>query len=237
MQLFTLAQIVSKLSYDADIFDGDFVDLTTELPGYINEAIDDAEAIIHTLYEDYFLTRSTISLVSGTAQYSTPSDIYGAKIRGVYYNNGSKKYEIKRIKKLQTLLEIDSNAEQYQYLLLNGANTESTGSFKLEFHPTPQETSTYAHMFYIRNAKRLSSNSDYCDIPEFINFIYAHVKHNLAAKEKIGLDLNVAEKRLITQKSLMESTLANMVPDEGNLISPDISFYQDFDDNSIASEF
>lgn len=237
MQLFTLAQIVSKLSYDADIFDGDFVDLTTELPGYINEAIDDAEAIIHSLYEDYFLTRSTISLVSGTAQYSVPTDIYGAKIRGVYYNDGNKKYEIKRIKKLQSILDIDTNAEQYQYLLLNGTNAASTGSFKMEFYPTPQETSTYAHLFYIRNAKRLSSNSDYCDIPEFVNFIYAHVKYNLAGKEKIGMDINVAGARLKEQRSLMETTLANMVPDDGNTIAPDMQFYQSFDNHSITSEF
>jgi hypothetical protein len=236
MQLFTLAQIKEKLSYDLDIFDGDFINLESELPGYINEAIDDAEAIIHKLYEDYFLSRATITLVNGTAQYALPTDIYSAKIRGIYYNDGTKKYEIKRIKKFSQLLNIDANSDEYGYILLNnGATNTVTGNFKIELQPPSREaSSSNVTIFYIRNAKRLSADTDYCDIPEFINFIYAHVKYNVSKKEKIGQDLTVTGTLLREQKLLMEQVLSDMVPDEGNNIEGDMSFYQDFDDNTYT---
>lgn len=228
MQLSTLDEIKTKLKYDSDIFDGDFVDLDVELLGYINEAIDDAEATILKLYEDYFLKSANISLVTGTQSYSLPTDIYSAKVRALFYDDGTKKYEIKRIRRLIHTLNVETS-DDYQYVMTNDTVSASTGNFKIKLYPTSRETSsTNVTVWYIRNAKRLSSDSDYCDIPEFINFIYAHVKWNLASKEKLPVDLATAEKRLQFQKDLMETTLSDMVPDEGNSIEPDVSFYEDF---------
>ena len=231
MNLLTLAQIKNKLKYDTDIFDGDFIELDTELLGYINEAIDDAEALIHNLYEDYFLTSSTISLVSGTSEYSLPADTFGAKLRAVHYNDGAKKYELRKIRKLSETIAPSGQTDDFKYLLVNGTNTDATGSFKLKFYPTPSANqSNVITVWYIRNARRLASESDYCDIPEFINFIFAHVRWNIARKEKGRIDLSVVDAQLKQQKELLESTLSDMVPtDDSNEIVPDFSFYSEFD--------
>lgn len=233
MDFLTLAQIKTKLKYDVDLFDDQFVDLTTELLGYINEAIDDAEALIHSLHEDYFLSNTTIALVSGTDTYSLPSDIYASKIRAIHYNvPGGEKYIIRKMRKLSNTLEFDSTTAaqdgRYRYLVIN----PSTG-IKVKFYPTPQETNSYIELWYIRNAKTLVEETDACDIPEFINFILAHVKWNAARKERVGMNVEIAEKHFIMQKALMEQTLKEMVEDEdSNRIEMDMSFYSDFDSNN-----
>lgn len=227
MTSFTLAQIQTKLKYDLDIFDEDFVDLDTELPGYINEAIDDAESVIHTLYEDYFYVQGTITLVSGTHSYALPSDIFGHKIRGLFYNNGTSRYVITKIRKpSDTLGYTSTTTARYRYLI---TNVSGTGP-RVKFYPTPLESGAYIECHYIRNAKRLALTSDECDIPEFINFIYAHVRYNLAIKEKLPLDIEKAEQRLLFQRALMEKTLTAMTVDEdSNRIEQDVTFYEDFD--------
>ena len=225
MELSTLTQIKTKLKNDCDIFDDDFIDLTTELLGLINAAIDDAESIIHNLYEDYFLVTSTISLVNGTQTYALPSDIFANKIRNLFYDDGSNlQYVVWRIRRFEDTMFIDSG-DRYRYVLTN----DSTNGVRLRLYPTPTETNTNMKIWYIRNAKKLSAETDSCDIPEFINFIYAHVKWGIARKDKSQFDLATAEKELAVQRQLMVDTLTDMVPDDGNEILMDSSFYRDFD--------
>ncbi len=224
MELSTLTQIKTRLQNDCDIQDEDFMDLDTELLGLINSAIDDAEALIHNLYEDYFLVRSTFTWVSGTQSYAMPSDIYAQKVRAIIYNDGSQKYEIKRLRRPMDT-ELIESGELYRYMLTN----DSTNGVRALFYPTPTESGTNAKIWYIRNAKKLSVAADSCDIPEFINFIYSHVKWNVARKEKSQLDLALTEKEFTLQSDLMKTTLSNMVPDEGNEVLKDMSFYWDFD--------
>ena len=225
MELSTLTQIKTKLKNDCDIFDDDFIDLTTELLGLINAAIDDAESIIHNLYEDYFLVTSTVSLVNGTQTYALPSDIFANKIRNLFYDDGSNlQYVVWRIRRFEDTMFIDSG-DRYRYVLTN----DSTDGVRLRLYPTPAETNTNMKIWYIRNAKKLSAETDSCDIPEFINFIYAHVKWGIARKDKSQFDLATSEKELAVQRQLMVDTLTDMVPDDGNEILMDSSFYRDFD--------
>lgn len=225
MVLSTLDDIKTRLKNDCDIYDEDFIELSVELLGLINSAIDDVEAIIHNLYEDYFLVRSTISLVSGTQSYSLPSDIYANKVRSLIYNDGTaKRYIVNKIQRFIEAELIQTN-EDYRYLMSN----DSVSGAQLMLFPTPAETNTNLKVWYIRNAKRLSSASDSCDIPEFINFIYAHVKWQVARKGKDLIDLGLAEKDLAVQRQLLVDTLTDMVPDEGNFVYKDFSFYLDFD--------
>lgn len=238
MQLSTLADIKQKLEFDNDIFDGDFVDLTTELLGYINEAIADVQAQVHTLYQDYFLCYASLALVSGTKEYAIPSNCYAMKVRAILYDDGTNKYEILRIKRLLDTLYFD-NANQatqrYKYIPVNMDNTSTSGSFKVRLYPTPAETNSNVTIWYIRNAKKLVNDSDVCDIPEFINYIYAHVKYNLAKKEKIQMDVETAKGQLVAQNNLMVDTLNEMIPDEGNDIRPDFEFYDNFDQHEFRS--
>ena len=96
-RFWTLAEFRAKLRMDLDLEEETFV-RPQELDDYINEAIDEAESEIHGLYEDYFLTRSQVSLVQGQEEYDMPDNIYGDKIRRIMYNNTSTVYKIKRIK-------------------------------------------------------------------------------------------------------------------------------------------
>ncbi len=231
MQYSTLTQIKTRLNNECDLFDEGFIEQDTELLGYINSAIDDAEASIHSLYEDYFLNRATITLVSGTATYSAPSDIFANKIRALQYNStvAGNGYPIRKIKRLSEVLyyaNTSASTSVYKYLITN----DVTAGIKINFFPTPNESGPLIDTWYIRNAKTLSNGSDSCDIPEFINFIYAHVKYHVARKEKMQIDLATAKEEYLDQKALMEKTLTDMIPsDDGTEIEKDFSFYKDFD--------
>jgi len=82
MELLTYSNIKEKIENDLDLIDEDFIS-ETELLGYMNEALADAQAVIHTLGLEatYFLKNDTINLVGGTSDYAYPSDIYAMKIR------------------------------------------------------------------------------------------------------------------------------------------------------------
>src|SRR3954470_8745840 len=122
----TWSELKTKIEADLDLQDEDFV-TASELLGYANEAVDEAEAEIHTLYEDYFLTEGTITLIAGTSSYALPSDIYGSKIRGVIFSNNGLIYPVKRIrnsKKFELIANIrfiSSSTDDYRYLLKNAS--------------------------------------------------------------------------------------------------------------------
>lgn len=234
MNYSTLAQIKTRLQNECDLFGEDFVEEDTELLGYINAAIDSAKSIIHTLYEDYFLNKTTLTLASGTAAYSCPSDIYAHKIRALVYNNSSTQrvYPIVRIMRLHqaALYGYETSSAYYRYLLTNDATT----GVKINIYPTPVESGALVDCWYIRNPKVLSSASDQCDIPEFINFIYAHVKWAISGKERSGFVQATAKDEYLVQKELMEKALADMIPDEeSSEIQKDLSFYREFDQADI----
>jgi hypothetical protein len=231
----TLAQIRTKLKQDLDLEQEQFI-VSSELLGYINQAIDDAEAIIHGLYADYFLKSDTLTLSVGTQDYVLPADIYANKLRRVLYDDGSQRYRIKRIKNFDVipfLLE-QSNSTDYLRYTLENVSAGPSGII-MRFYPIPQVSGSYVTRWYIRNANRLSADSDICDIPEFINYIYAHVAHSVATKEKLGQDMQESEARKMQQQVLMEETLHTLMPDEDNEVKKDLSSYWDFylDDENV----
>lgn len=224
MELLTYSQIKTKLENDLDLGDEDFV-TETELLGYINEAIDDCEAIIHNLGLEakYFLTTDTLTLVSGTSDYDPPSDIFANKVSKVFYVNGANKYEVFRLRDLRDTQWINAG-EDYRYLILN-----LTGGLKWRFYPTPAESGAYIQRFYIRNVRKLTTSTastNTCEIPESINFIFQHVKKRVYEKEG-NPNLPEATQDLKVQHDLMVQNLQEYVPDENNAIIPDFTFYQD----------
>lgn len=221
----TKAEIVTKIEQDLDLEDELFIQ-STELLGYINEGIDEAEAEIHDLYEDYFLKRGTITLVAGTEEYALPSDIYAMKIRRVIYNNGSKVCRIHRARDTYKMEErerrsvISGGITEYEFIITH----DTPGTPKICLIPTPQESGAYVKLYYLRNANRLSVDADVCDIPEFVHFVMQFVKVRCYEKEGHP-NLSKALMDLEKQRALMQATLASMVPDEENEIEPDLSFY------------
>lgn len=224
MELLTYSSIKTKIYNDLDLHDEDFV-TEAEFLGYLNEAIDDCEAIIHNLGLEakYFKTTDTLTLVSGTSDYDPPSDIYAHKYIGLYYINGSKKYRINRRRSQDSVLD-DVTGADYEYDIFN-----LTAGVKLRLYPSPAESGAYVSRYYIRNVRKLTTStaaSNTCEIPESINFIFAHTKARVYEKEG-NPNLPEAAQNLKLQHDLMVQNLQEMTQDGNNQIIPDTSFYDD----------
>lgn len=228
MRFWTWSEIKEKVQRDLDLEDETFI-TPDELLGYANEAIDEAEGEIHSLYEGYFRARSTVTLVSGTEGYALPTSIYAAKILRVFYRNGSTVYPVTRIPESKMLEAYetaqaagDTGVAQYQYFLENS----TAGSPQMVFVPTPNESGAFVTVWHIRNANRLTADADLCDIPEFINFVLQHMKVRCYEKEGHP-NLLKAVQDLETERSRMTSTLSQMVADGQNEIEADFSHYRE----------
>lgn len=228
MKIWTYAAAKEKVLGDLNLEDEDFIS-ESELLGYFNEAIDEAEAMIHTLYEDYFLTSEALPMVEGVSSVDVPEDIYALKIRHIAYANGGKKYEIKPIRRLKQLADIQAD-DDYRYLIKNS----KVDGYKIVFYPEPRETSANnATIWYLRNAAEVTEDSDEIDIPEGINFIFQRVKCACRAKENGGSVPAGDAQALEQQRQLLVETLTGMKPDENNEAEMDLSFYADFDSSGM----
>jgi len=222
----TLAQIRAKLRRDLDLESELFV-RQSELVDYINEAISDCEALIHNLYEMYFLTRTTINMVAGQEEYTLPENIYAHKIVRLLFTQQSTSYKIKRLAPAKMFERYESHitnntSDLYEYFL---ENPVAAGP-QVIIVPTPRDTGPLMRMWYIRQANRLEVDTDVCDIPEFINFIFKHVKVSVYEKE-LHPNTVAAKQDLMALKTLMEGTLSAAQPDSDNHIEPDLSFYEE----------
>ena len=148
-----------------------------ELIGYFNDGIDDAEAEIVNLHEDYFLTSDYVPLQVGVAEYPMPKNIFANKLRGVVYANGSIIYPVKRYRTKDKFEAIAvtkqyGDAEYYRYFLSNDA----PGRRRFVLVPNSRETAilpplpssfTPMQRWYIRQANRIPLPGEYTN-PEDI---------------------------------------------------------------------
>lgn len=228
MRYWTYGEIKDKVQKDLGLEQEEIV-RTSEMMAYCNEAIDEAEAEIHTLYEDYFLTSASISLVTGTSLYSLPTNIYAAKIRGINYINNDLIYPVRRIREMDRFEDIDVTAlsdtsRSYRYLLVN--DSASTG-MQLKLTPASRETLTNGlKVWYIRNANRMTADADICDIPEFTSFVIQYMKFRCYEKEG-DPRAQLAQGLLEQQRTQLNATLSSMVPDGDNQVEMDLTFYED----------
>lgn len=226
----TLGDIRARINRELDTQDEDFV-RPEEMTGYINDAIDEAEAEIHTIYEDYFLTRSSITLAENQEEYELPANIYAHKIVSLVYNAGtdtSSKYPVHRVrdwkKFLQYQLNLDTThgSREYRYFIVN----EVAGAPRIIITPPPNVSGDFLKIAYLRQANHLVDESDLCDIVEFYSFIYAYVKEKVFGKE-VHPGHADAKLELAKQRDIMVGTLTSMTPDMENEIEADVSFYED----------
>jgi hypothetical protein len=230
MKYWTWAEIRSKIEQECDLEDEDFV-RRDELLAYCNEAIDEAEAEIHSLYEDYFLKKVDIAVASGNEFFALPTympDIYADKIRRAIFRqgDGTTVYTVTRLKdwkkfEQKAVSDTQVTTDLYQYFLVNS----TPGNPEIMLVPKAREAGTLT-VWYLRNANRLVEDTDICDIPEFINFIFSHMKMKVYAKEGHP-GYQEALERLETERNRMNAVLASRVPDAENEIELDTSAYED----------
>lgn len=230
MKYWTWAEIRAKIEAECDLEDEDFV-RPGELLSYCNEAIDEAEAEIHGLYEDYFLKSVDIPVTSGDQLLSIPEnmpDIYADKIRRIIFTLGGSTttYPVTRMKdwhkfEQKAIYDTQVTTDLYQYFLIN----TTPGNPQIQVTPQLRETGTF-RVWYLRNANRLAIDTDVCDIPEFVNFVIAFIKVKVFQKEGHP-GLGEATQKLEQQRQQMTSTLQSRVPDADNTLEMDISYYED----------
>lgn len=233
MQLPTYSQIKTKIENDLDLIDQDFVS-ETELLGYINEALADAEAVVHNLglESKYFLTMDTMTITSGTSDYSMPSNIYANKLVKIFFNDtgGTRKYEIFRIRNLNDIPWI-LTGEDYKYNILNlELDATPHGGVTFRMYPTPVEVGPFIQRYYIRNVRVMTTSTtdpnNVFEIAESVNFLYQHIKVRVYEKEG-NPNLEKAVMDLKLQHDLMVQNLQEQVQDNNTQIMPDFTFYED----------
>jgi hypothetical protein len=222
VKYWTWEEAKTKIENDLDLQEEPDILADGEMMGYFNDAIDACEQHFITL-GDYFLSvTDPITVVSGTADYDLPEDIYATKIRKVIYNG---EYEIKLLKDLtQVTYFTDLTGDDYRYIIVNNPGERP----KLRLLPTPNQSGTF-EIYYTRNAYRLDpeeADSQAIDIPEAMNFIFSHVKRSIYEKEKSPL-YQLYDQQVEKQEQLLLKALAARVDDDNNYIEPDIELYQD----------
>lgn len=224
----TYGELRQKVENDLDLQEETFIS-PTELMGYCNEAIREAAAEIHDLYEDYFLSAFPMTLVNNQAKYDLPPDLYAFKIREIVYAVGTKIYAIRRLKSSKKFEEratilLYGTADYYRYMITNIA---SEGP-KIELTPTSKEDSVgNAVIWYIRDVAEVTQDSDFVDIPEFKNFIMAFMKYKCWSKEMAGSPPDTVVAELEHERKLMIDTLTYMVADDDTEVEKDMSIYED----------
>lgn len=238
----TLGQIISRVQRDLNLEDEQFLP-RGEVIDYINEAIDFVESEIHTLGREdtYFLTSANIALVEGTSTYNLPSDIFGQKIKGIVYHNGTDIYPILpmtfhgKFSEKELIDQYASSNDYYQYFITHG----TAGTWQIQLVPTAQETSsTNVVIWYIRNAKSMPNNDPavagdndtICDIPEFTHYVIAYAKMMCAGKE-FDPRYEVLARQVDEYRRLMHDTLSNAIDDGySDILEKDLTHYSNSDD-------
>jgi hypothetical protein len=244
LKIWTYEEARDRVEKELDLEEEDFIS-ENEMVGYFNAAIDEAESTIHDLFEDYFLTNSALTMVSTESDISLPTNIYALKIRGLIYINGSLIYPVRRIRGQHVFQDIATSnsygsSEEYRYILRNDS---AANGYKIQLVPTSRESGAYLTLWYLRNANRIplvgeakdgggtyslsEVEATKIDIPEFINFVVEVVKGFCMAKENGGTIPPAQASLIQQQRTKMEDTLENAVPDNDDEVIQDLSHYQE----------
>lgn len=225
MQYRTYAEVLEEVRQETDTEAEIFIQ-PSEMIKYCNKGIDEAEAEIHTIYEDYFLKRSPlISLVNGQVKYDLPTDIYANKLRAIIYRDGADFYRIHKLKGRDKFLAVadleeSASSENYRFLVHNDGPSINP---QIGLYPTPNGTGSIEY-WYLRNANRVTDENSIIDIPEFTQFVIQFMVVKVYEKEGHP-NLVVARADLEKYRRLMIDTLSQMIPDGDNEIEPDLDFY------------
>lgn len=225
MSTFTWQDIRDKVQGDLDLVDEDFI-TEAQLLKYANEGVQKVHSEVISLYEDYYLANKAITITQGSRIVTDmPTDVYADKFRALIHDDGTKKYLLNRIRKLEETAFFESETDDLRYLLLNNLAT----GVQINLYPFPQFTSsTFVTLWYIRDPRKLVNLADVCDVPEFVEVVIRYMKMQCYEKEghPNWKDSRDEFKEL---KRDMITTLENRVDDADTEIIKDYSFYEDFD--------
>jgi len=225
MKYWTWEELSQKIERDLDTEDELFI-TPKELIGYGNEAVDDIEKKIHTLCEDYFVTRTTVPVTPGVEEVTLPSDIYAMKIREVIYVTGGQAYPVTQLKNWRKFARYEDDiaagpiaTNSYKYFIINSV----AGSPKLILTPKPVE-SGILKIWYIRNANEFIDGTSILDIPEAATYVTKYCSVKIMQKELHPL-LESAKADLAVVLADTIADLSEMFPNNETELEPDYTFY------------
>lgn len=233
-KFWTLAELTHEVEDELDMIESGFV-TPEEMARYANRAIARAGQLVHTIYEDYFLTRELITLEPGVDLYSPPNRIYASKIRSLIYHNGPLIYEIKQIRDPKKFLRYRFDRHNgtytdgdFRYFLIN----DTPGEWKIVFTPVPEVEGPFVECWYLRQPNRLSCDcpDEVLDIPEAGNFVISYMKYRCISKQRRGNptpELEAAKLEVKEEEQELVATLTGMIADGDNEVVPDFSHYRE----------
>lgn len=223
----TYLELKTKVLQDGDLEGETFIQ-PSEMLGYCNEAIDNAEKIVKNVYPDYFLDKAPLTLVAATQEVALPDAIYAHKLRRITYRNGSEVYTIDRVRDWKKFEEYEEQAAnsgsnvELRYFILN----QTAGSPRITFNRplTATDAAATVTAWFVRQANRVEEDADLLDIPEAANYVMCFMKFKCLEKEgHPGVSLAVAQ--LNAEEASLQADLVEMVPDGDDEIEQDKSFY------------
>jgi hypothetical protein len=225
---YTKLAIITKVQQDLDLQEETFI-APAEYTSMLMEAIRAARKIIEGVEEDYFLAFEYVPLVTDVNTAALPTGIHISKIRGMEYDNGSRAYEIRRIRnydKFRKIAEGDAiSGADLAYIMINDNSTDGP---KIRWTPAPKETNaTAVTCWFLRETKELSADADVCDVPEAIDYIFAHMKGSCLAKENGGIIPAEQQAKIDKAAAELVDDLTNMTPDNDNVLEADFSHYEE----------
>lgn len=221
----TRAQIRTRIRTEMDLLDEPGVS-DAEINYAIQEAMRVVSAQVLGLYEDYFLTRATLSIVSGSSDVAYPTDIWANKVRALVYRSNGIVTEVRRRKDTNNFYKAENQA-QFGIWSPDVATYVPMDS-AMRLFPTPTETTANALVcWYIRDANAMDDDSDSCDIPEWEHVVVAYAE-DVIATNKPGLgDSAKTGKKLASLMAIMQASLSNRSPDDWDFVAKDTTVYEE----------
>ena len=232
----TLKEMRDQVISDLDLQEEEWIS-EAEINVWINEGVKSAEAQVHTLYEDYFLSESDpVTIAYGQTYVDYPSDIYANKIRKIIFSDGTNtntsSHEVMRINNLLAGKTADLYSSDTQLPVLKWTPINKSGEGrKIRLFPETGRSGVL-YIWYIRQMNKMVLDDDICEVDEFEHYIvqYAKTKAYLKDGDPRADDSKVLEEQY---KADMIGTLSDMVPDKNNELVMDFNHY----DDSVGSDY
>lgn len=174
----TLATLRSRALDAADLTNSSSP-VTARLTEYVNDGISSLHDMLVNSFEDYYRSLSNISVVSGTAAYSLPSDFY--KVLKVFALSGSQRYQLKRFQ----LDELDVLQDEFiPYARQLSNMTYRVLGSQIWFAPEPNASGA-VELWYAPQATVLSGDGDTVTVYAPVSWWEEYVSLYAAVKLKV----------------------------------------------------
>jgi hypothetical protein len=232
VQYKTFAALKLEVQSETDTEAEDFV-TATEIMAYFQEAVDECAAHIYKVWPlatNYFEKLTQFDLTVGQQLLTLPTDMYARSILRMVFNGNGKVFPIhrfnksKRFEEIAEISQFNSTSDYYKYTFIDDG---SLNTHQAKLWPASKDEGTgIIWLWYVREPIQIVDDTSLIDIPEFYYYIKSYVKWKIYGKEGSPL-LEEALADRNEKRALMLETLAEMTPDDDNLLEGDYSHYEE----------